>query len=205
MPKGLLQTYLNNRLLATREEEAACLDSKHPSPPEDLSSLLEAYLEDAASRASPLLSVPAQHLLEAKHPHSDELDAQIPCKPSRVGRVVGAKRAYTGPLSSRSPDMPSCGVFRWTPHGNEELTWQRYDYSDVLPMSEARARFFDRKTRDPEARQCYVLHLAAGFLLFKNGGLSDIPGVQRCARSILDLLMENTRDPCNLLGEPSRS
>jgi len=104
-------------------------------------------------------------------------------------------------LSSRSPDMPSCGVFRWSPHGNEELTWQRYDYSDVLPMSSARAYIFDRRPRDPEARQCYVLHLAAGFLLFKTKQLSNLPDVQRCARTILDLLMEGSQEPCDLLGD----
>ena len=36
MPIGLLQVYLSNRLLATREEEALITDNLHPASPEPL-------------------------------------------------------------------------------------------------------------------------------------------------------------------------
>ena len=138
----------------------------HTASPEPLNRLLDNYLEDAVARAPPLLSIPAQYLLEAKHTHNKDLDPKILLKPSRVKRVVGATRAYTGPLAPGESGMPSSGVFRWSPHGDSEFTWHRYDYQDILPLSEARAMFFVLKTRDPEFRQCYVLHLAAGFLHF---------------------------------------
>ena len=59
MPRGLLQVYLNNRLLASHEEEALGTDEPHPCPPAPLNGLLDVYLEDAAARASPMLAVPA--------------------------------------------------------------------------------------------------------------------------------------------------
>ena len=117
MPQGHLQVFLKNRLLAEREK----------GNDQPLKEYLVDFLEDAAVQAGPDLSAPAQRLSEARSPHQDDLKPSMSKKNKRINRVVGSNRAYTGPTSKTDPDMPSQGVFRWTPHGQEEVTWKRYD------------------------------------------------------------------------------
>ena len=104
MPRGLLQVYLNNRLLSTREEEALSIfetqdppDTSedafdHPVDPAPLAVLLDVYLEDVAVRASPTLALPARFLLEVKHPHDNDPDPSLsPLQESSAGPLMATK------------------------------------------------------------------------------------------------------------------
>ena len=156
---------MNNRLLSTREEDACvskeyqadgstdCLGPRpaastedsafdHYVHPSSLNDLLETYLEDAAARGSPSLALPAKLLLEAKHPHNDDLSPELPIRGSRATRKVGADRAYTG-LISKNPWHIRWRTFshREAPYTLDELAKQvdLSKFNTAPPVKEAHA------------------------------------------------------------------
>ena len=168
-----LQTYVKNQLLLRKEER--------PQRPLDLEDV-HAALEEARSHGCPSLSAAADEALQG----------------TQLGRAGYSPNV--GKLSSFKWDGDvGYGTLSWA--GG---TWDVWDYGDKLYPTGSWTKnllSFDSGDVGPEARQCLLLHCAAGYLLGKHGKVPTWSEVQKRTNELREELVLQAAEASRHLGE----
>eukprot|EP00438_Fugacium_kawagutii_P016374 Skav203835 [mRNA] locus=scaffold4932:42892:55316:- [translate_table: standard] len=167
-----LRTFLNNQLLQLKEA----------NPEMDLSfNDVRSALELARDQGCPSLSAAADEALQGATSHKTGYSPNV------------------GHLSSLDwQDGVGRGVLTW-----EGGSWDVYDFGDKLyPCGGWPLELLSSdQDQGPEARQCLLLHCAAGYLHRKHGRVPSQPEVQRQTNLLREELVAQATEASRHLGE----
>eukprot|EP00438_Fugacium_kawagutii_P005702 Skav227832 [mRNA] locus=scaffold948:391182:404479:+ [translate_table: standard] len=170
---GLLKTYVKNQLLLKKED-----DPTHVLGLNDV----RAALEQARVNGCPALSTAADEALQ------------------------GAQMCRAG----YSPNVGHLSTFQWNDEVGQGLltwaggAWEVWDYGDKLyPTGHWTKELLspESPSEGPEARQCLLLHCAAGYLHSKTGKIPQWHEVQRCTNELRAELVQQASEASRHLGE----
>eukprot|EP00438_Fugacium_kawagutii_P001653 Skav236324 [mRNA] locus=scaffold97:181652:191974:+ [translate_table: standard] len=168
-----LQTYLRNQLLLIKEAEPErVLESKD----------VRAALERARDEGCPSLSTAADEALQGAQ-------SQRAGYSPNIGHLSQFEWA----------DGVGTGVLSW-----EGGSWDVFDYGDKLhPDSDWPTTLLSNgsSSAEPEARQCLLLHCAAGYLAKKNGKAPSLSEVQKQTNLMRKELAQQAGEASRHLGD----